>query len=323
MPPRLIVNNLQSYFFTRSGLIKAVDQVSFTINEGETLALVGESGCGKSMTALSILRLLPAPGKIVGGEISLDGSDLLRLPDIEMRRIRGNNIAMIFQEPMTSLNPVLRIGEQITEVIQLHQGDTKPQALEQAAELLNQVGISDPTRRLRDYPHQLSGGQRQRIMIAMALACDPKLLIADEPTTALDVTIQAQIMDLLLELKQQRQMTTLLISHDLGVVAGNADKIAIMYAGQIVEYGTVKKVFANPLHPYTQGLLKCIPQLGQQHQLPAIEGQLPDLKEQLSGCLFLDRCPGPCAPCGHKLPTIEANEADHWVRCWRYDLAST
>lgn len=318
MPPRLVVKNLQSFFFTRTGLIKAVNDVSFTINQGETLALVGESGCGKSMTALSLLRLLPEPGKIVGGEISLDDRDLLRLPDVEMRRIRGNDIAMIFQEPMTSLNPVLRIGEQIAEVLRLHQGVTTQQALEQAAEQLTQVGISDPKRRLRDYPHQLSGGQRQRVMIAMALACDPKLLIADEPTTALDVTIQAQIMDLLLELKQQRQMTTLLISHDLGVVAGNADKIAVMYAGQIVESGTVKRVFENPLHPYTQGLLQCIPRLGQQHNLPTIPGQLPDLREQLEGCLFLDRCPGPCAPCGHQSPQIKETEPDHSVRCWRY-----
>ncbi len=318
MPPRLVVNNLQSYFFTRTGLIKAVDDVSFTIAQGETLALVGESGCGKSMTALSLLRLLPEPGRIVGGEISLDGRDLLRLPDVEMRRIRGNDISMIFQEPMTSLNPVLRIGEQIAEVLRLHQGDTKQQALEQAAELLNQVGIADPKRRLRDYPHQLSGGQRQRIMIAIALACDPKLLIADEPTTALDVTIQAQIMDLLLELKQRQQMATLLISHDLGVVAGNADKLAVMYAGQIVESGTVKRVFENPLHPYTQGLLQCIPRMGQQRTLPTIPGQLPDMREQLEGCLFLDRCPGPCSPCGHQVPQIEEIEPDHWVRCWRY-----
>ncbi len=318
MPPRLVVNNLQSFFFTRTGLIKAVDHVSFTINQGETLALVGESGCGKSMTALSLLRLLPEPGKIVGGEIFLDGRDLLHLPDVEMRRIRGNEIAMIFQEPMTSLNPVLRIGEQIAEVLRLHRGDNKQQAMEQAAELLQQVGISDSSRRLRDYPHQLSGGQRQRIMIAMALACDPKLLIADEPTTALDVTIQAQIMDLLLELKQQRQMTTLLISHDLGVVASNADKIAVMYAGQIVELGGVKDVFSNPLHPYTQALLQCIPRLGQKRALPAIGGQIPDLREALDGCLFLDRCPCPCAPCGHQLPTIKESEPNHWVRCWRY-----
>ncbi len=318
MPPRLTVNNLQSYFFTRTGLIKAVDDVSFSIAQGETLALVGESGCGKSMTALSLLRLLPEPGRIVGGEVFLDGRDLLRLPDVEMRRIRGNDISMIFQEPMTSLNPVLRIGEQIAEVLRLHQGDTKQQALEKAAELLIQVGIADPKRRLRDYPHQLSGGQRQRIIIAMALACDPKLLIADEPTTALDVTIQAQIMDLLLELKQQRQMATLLISHDLGIVAGNADKLAVMYAGKIVESGPVKKIFANPLHPYTQGLLQCIPRLGQKNSLSTIPGQVPDMRKQLEGCLFLDRCPGPCAPCGHQTPETKEIEADHWVSCWRY-----
>ena len=318
MLARLVVKNLQSYFFTRRGLVKAVDNVSFTIDQGETLALVGESGCGKSMTALSLLRLLPEPGRIVSGEISLDGRDMLHLPDIEMRRIRGNDISMIFQEPMTSLNPVLKIGEQIAEVLRLHQGSTTAEALEQAAELLTLVGISDPQRRLRDYPHQLSGGQRQRIMIAIALACDPKLLIADEPTTALDVTIQAQIMDLLLDLKQQRQMATLLITHDLGVVASNADKIAVMYAGQIVESGTVKRVFENPLHPYTQGLLKCIPKLGEHTSLETIPGHLPDLREQLEGCLFLERCPGPCAPCGHQAPKMIESEPDHWVRCWRY-----
>ena len=270
------------------------------------------------MTALSLLRLLPEPGRIVGGEIYLDDRDMLHLPDIEMRRIRGNDISMIFQEPMTSLNPVLKIGEQIAEVLRLHQGATPAAALEQAAELLTQVGISDPQQRLRDYPHQLSGGQRQRVMIAMALACDPKLLIADEPTTALDVTIQAQIMDLLLELKQQRQMATLLITHDLGVVASNADKIAVMYAGQIVEAGTVERVFANPLHPYTQGLLKCIPKLGEHNALETIPGHLPNLHEQLDGCLFLERCPGPCAPCGHQLPEMVENEPEHRVRCWRY-----
>jgi peptide/nickel transport system ATP-binding protein len=317
MNPRLTVKNLQSYFFTRSGLVKAVDDVSFSIWPGETLALVGESGCGKSMTALSLLRLLPEPGRIVGGEILLDDHDLLRLPDTEMRRIRGNDISMIFQEPMTSLNPVLRIGEQVAEVLRLHRGLSPQQALEEAEKQLEQVGIPDPQQRLRDYPHQLSGGQRQRVMIAMALACDPKLLIADEPTTALDVTIQAQIMDLLLELKQQRNMATLLITHDLGVVAGNADKIAVMYAGQIVESGQIEQVFSNPLHPYTQGLLNCVPRLGQKQELPAISGQLPDLYKQHDGCLFVDRCPFPCPPCEKQLPKIEEREPGHWVRCWR------
>lgn len=317
MPQRLEVENLRSYFFTRSGLIKAVDDVSFSIDRGQTLALVGESGCGKSMTALSLLRLLPEPGRVVQGEIRLDGHDLLRLPDLEMRRIRGNQISMIFQEPMTSLNPVLRIGEQIAEVLRLHRGQTLQQALDEAAKLLTQVGVSDPRRRLRDYPHQLSGGQRQRVMIAMALACDPQLLIADEPTTALDVTIQAQIMDLLTSLKEERRMATLLISHDLGVVASNADRVAVMYAGQIVEMAGVKQLFDNPQHPYTQGLLKCIPRLGRKESLTTIAGQLPDLREHHDGCLFIDRCPGPSAPCGHQPPKLEQLEPDHWVRCWR------
>jgi len=318
MTPLLDVKNLQSYFFTRSGLIKAVDNVSFSIDKGETLALVGESGCGKSMTALSLLRLLPEPGKVVGGEIKLAGRDILHLPALEMRRIRGNQISMIFQEPMTSLNPVLRIGEQIGEVLRLHEGHSEQSAHDKAAELLQLVGISDAQRRLRDYPHQLSGGQRQRIMIAMALACDPQLLIADEPTTALDVTIQAQIMDLLQQLKQERQMATLLISHDLGVVASNADQLAIMYAGQIVEAGPVEQLFSNPLHPYTQGLLDCIPRLGRKGALPTIPGQLPNLRLRHDGCLFIDRCDAPCAPCGHEVPELLEIEADHWVRCWRY-----
>ncbi len=318
MPPRLVVENLRSYFFTRSGLVKAVDDVSFTINSGETLALVGESGCGKSMTALSLLRLLPEPGRVVGGEIRLDDRDLLHLPDLEMRRIRGNQISMIFQEPMTSLNPVLQIGEQIAEVLRLHKGSTSPQALEQAADLLTQVGISDPGRRLRDYPHQLSGGQRQRVMIAIALACDPKLLIADEPTTALDVTIQAQIMDLLQKLKEERQMTTLLITHDLGVVASNADRLAVMYAGQIVETGSVVQLFENPLHPYTQGLLNCIPRPGHKGLLPTIPGQLPSLREHHDGCLFIDRCDAPSPPCGHEQMQLKEHKPGHWVRCWRY-----
>jgi len=318
MPPRLDVKNLRSYFFTRSGLVKAVDDVSFSIKKGETLALVGESGCGKSMTALSLLRLLPEPGRVVSGEIHLSGHDLLMLPELEMRRIRGNDISMIFQEPMTSLNPVLRIGEQIAEVLRLHEGLNDQDALDKAAELLKLVGLSDTQRRLSDYPHQLSGGQRQRIMIAMALACDPKLLIADEPTTALDVTIQAQIMDLLQQLKEERQMATLLISHDLGVVASNADKLAIMYAGKIVESGPVAMLFNNPLHPYTQGLLDCIPKLGQKEALATIPGQLPNLRQHHDGCLFIDRCDAPCPPCGHQEPELIEIESDHWVRCWRY-----
>ena len=318
MPPRLSVENLRSYFFTRTGLVKAVDDVSFSIDSAETLALVGESGCGKSMTALSLLRLLPEPGRIVGGEIRLDGKDLLRLPQIEMRRIRGNQISMIFQEPMTSLNPVLKIGEQIAEVLRLHEGVSPRQALDQTEKLLEQVGISDPGRRLGDYPHQLSGGQRQRVMIAMALACNPQLLIADEPTTALDVTVQAQIMDLLVKLKNERQMATLLITHDLGIVASNADRVAVMYAGQIVEVASVPQLFANPLHPYTQGLIKCIPRLGEKQMLDAIPGQLPDLYLHQDGCLYLERCTGPGLPCGNQPPQLMELESGHWVRCWRY-----
>jgi oligopeptide/dipeptide ABC transporter ATP-binding protein len=317
MSERLKVSNLKSHFFTRSGVLKAVDGVSFAINQGETLALVGESGCGKSMTALSLLRLLPPPGKIVSGRIELDQLDLLQLPENEIRTIRGNDISMIFQEPMTSLNPVLKIGEQIAEGLQLHRQMNSKEALNQAAELLSLVGLSDATKRLRDYPHQLSGGQRQRIMIAMALACDPKLLIADEPTTALDVTIQAQIMDLLLDMKEQRNMTTLLISHDLGVVAGNADKIAVMYAGKIVENGTIEKVFSNPQHPYTQGLLACVPRLGKKQALPSIPGSLPDLKKDHQGCLFVDRCPCVCAPCRTQKPQMRTLEDDHQIRCWK------
>ncbi|MFO7812984.1 MAG: ABC transporter ATP-binding protein [Pelovirga sp.] len=318
MPPRLSVANLKSYFFTRNGLLKAVDGVSFHIEQGETLALVGESGCGKSMTALSILRLLPEPGRIVGGEIYLDGRDLLHLPEIEIRRIRGNDISMIFQEPMTSLNPVLKIGDQIAEVLRLHQGLSRREALVQATQSLVQVGISDPQQRLEDYPHQLSGGQRQRVMIAMALACDPKLLIADEPTTALDVTIQAQIMDLLLKLKQQRQMATLLITHDLGIVASNADRVAIMYAGQIIELGSVDKVFSNPLHPYTRGLLQCVPRIGEKNSLATITGQLPDLTKNHEGCLFASRCTCLCDRGQQQRPALKEVAKNHLVRCWRH-----
>ncbi len=319
MPPRLAVDHLQSYFFTSRGILKAVDDVSFAIEPGETLALVGESGCGKSMTALSILRLLPEPGRIVHGEIHLDGRDLLHLPEVEIRRIRGNDISMIFQEPMTSLNPVLRIGDQVAEVLMLHQGLPRRQALAEAVHCLSRVGIADPQQRIRDYPHQLSGGQRQRVMIAMALACDPKLLIADEPTTALDVTIQAQIMDLLAELKRERQMATLLITHDLGVVAGNADRLAIMYAGQIIESGDVPTLFQRPRHPYTRGLLACVPRIGAKTSLSTIPGQLPDLTRQHDGCLFAERCTDPCSVGRGRRPQLREVEPGHLVRCWRHE----
>jgi oligopeptide/dipeptide ABC transporter ATP-binding protein len=316
--PLLEVRNLKTYFFTSRGLVKAIGGISFTLDQGETLALVGESGCGKSMTALSLLRLVPAPGRVVEGEILFDGEDLLRLPLEEMRRIRGNQMAMIFQEPMTALNPVFRVGEQIGEVLRLHKGLDARQAEAAAVELLQQVGIPAPGQRVREYPHQLSGGMRQRVMIAMALACDPRLLIADEPTTALDVTIQAQIMDLLSELKRERKMATLLITHDLGVVAESTDRVAIMYAGLIVEYAPVKEIFARPTHPYTQGLLACIPRLGEKRgRLTPIEGLVPSAADLPPGCSFLERCPERFAPCATKMPPLLEIAPGHFVRCWK------
>jgi len=315
--PLLQVNRLKTYFFTRSGLVKAVDDVSFDISVGETLALVGESGCGKSITSLSILRLVPAPGRVVEGSILFNGQDLLRMPPTEIRRVRGNDIAMIFQEPMTSLNPVFKIGEQIAEVLRLHRGISNLEALERAAALLEQVGISAASNRLRDYPHQLSGGQRQRVMIAMALACDPKLLIADEPTTALDVTIQAQIMELLAELAKDHQMATLLISHDLGVVAGNADRVAVMYAGRIVETGPVQTLFKNPSHPYTRGLLGCIPKPGDKGPLQTIEGQLHPQQNTAEGCPFRPRCATACEQGLTRPPQLRELSPGHFVRCWK------
>jgi len=314
----LEVNNLQTYFFTPEGLVKAIRGIDFHIDAGETLALVGESGCGKSMTALSLLRLVPEPGRVVEGDIRLDGQELLRLPPDEMRRLRGNHIGMIFQEPMTALNPVFRIERQIGEVLQLHKGLDKHQAREAAAELLHQVGIPSPKERLQDYPHQLSGGMRQRVVIAMALACDPQLLIADEPTTALDVTIQAQIMDLLAKLKRERNMAMLLISHDLGVVAESADRVAIMYAGLMLEVAPVKELYANPVHPYTRGLIACIPKVGEKRRrLTPIEGSVPNPGDLPEGCSFLDRCAAPFAPCRGKLPPLTEVSPGHWVRCWK------
>ena len=314
----LTVSNLKTYFFTRDGLTKAIDGIDFTIKRGETLALVGESGCGKSMTALSLLRLIPEPGRIVEGEIRFDGLDLLRMPEEEVRRVRGNHISMIFQEPMTSLNPVFRIGDQIMESLQLHLGKSKQEAAEIATELLHKVGIPAAAQRLNDFPHQLSGGMRQRVMIAMALSCDPQLLIADEPTTALDVTIQAQIMDLLSAIKTEHNMATLLITHDLGVVAENADRVAIMYAGVIVETAPVKELYANPQHPYTQGLLACIPRIGERKQrLVPIEGTVPRAGAHNEGCSFLERCSESFAPCSGELPPLKEVQPGHWVRCWQ------
>ncbi|TYO98223.1 peptide/nickel transport system ATP-binding protein/oligopeptide transport system ATP-binding protein [Geothermobacter ehrlichii] len=318
MAELISIRNLKTYFQTERGIVKAIDGIDLDISRGETLALVGESGCGKSMTALSILRLVPEPGRIVSGEIRFDGQDLLRLPEPELRRIRGNRISMIFQEPMTSLNPVFRVGEQIAEALRLHRGMNRGEALRAAADLMTQVGIPEAGMRLADYPHQLSGGLRQRVMIAMALACDPALLIADEPTTALDVTIQAQIMDLLLDLQRERGMATLLISHDLGVVAESADRVAIMYAGLIVETAATGEIFGEPLHPYTRGLLDCIPKLGEERQrLNPIPGQVPDIADLPPGCAYAERCPLADGHCRSRTPGLKEMRPGHLVRCWK------
>jgi oligopeptide/dipeptide ABC transporter ATP-binding protein len=292
--PILDVAGLTTVFRTDAGIARAVDGVSFSIGEGETLGLVGESGCGKSVTSLSILRLIPQPpGEILrGSTVRFRGRELLSLPERDMRKVRGNDIAMIFQEPMTSLNPVFTVGEQIAEAVRLHRRASRQEARERAIEMLRLVGIPAPDRRAKDYPHQLSGGQRQRVMIAMALCCDPELLIADEPTTALDVTIQAQILDLLVELRERLGMALLLITHDLGVVAQVCDRVAVMYAGRIVEQAPVERIFQDPRHPYTQGLLRAIPQLGRNaDRLVTIPGQVPSALAWPTGCRFRLRCP--------------------------------
>src|SRR5436309_3606901 len=291
--PLLEVRDLRTSFFLEGGEARAVDGVSFALDAGRVLGLVGESGCGKSVTALSLMRLVPPPGRIVGGEVRLDGRDLLGLPEREMRAVRGAGLAMIFQEPMTSLNPVFTVGSQIAEAVRLHRPVSRREAWERAVELLAEVGIAEPARRARDYPHRLSGGMRQRVMIAMAISCEPRVLIADEPTTALDVTIQAEILDLLRALREQRGMALLLITHDLGVVAEQADEVAIMYAGRIVEHASVVDVFDHPRHPYTQALFRSMPGVVgmRRERLEAIPGQVPDLLHLPSGCAFRDRCP--------------------------------
>src|SRR3954464_13738407 len=296
--PLLQVADLKTWFFTRDGVVRAVDGVSFHVMPGETLAIVGESGCGKSVTALSILRLVPAPpGRIVSGRIHLAGRDLLGLSEGEMRQVRGNDISMIFQEPMTSLNPVLTIGRQIAETLILHQGMDRKAAFARAVEALRLVHIPEPERRIQQYPHQLSGGMRQRVMIAMALACNPKLLIADEPTTALDVTIQAQILDLMRGLKEKTGAAIVLITHDLGVVAEMAQRVVVMYAGRKVEEAPVEEIFARPMHPYTRGLLGAMPKLGSsldandRGRLAEISGLVPSLRKPIIGCAFAGRCP--------------------------------
>lgn len=312
MAPLLDVRNLRTYFFTGGGLVKAVRGVDFAIEEGRTLALVGESGCGKSVTALSLLRLVPPPGRVVEGQILFGGEDLRLLPPHEMQRVRGDHIAMVFQEPMTSLNPVLRVGDQIAEVLRVHRGLKRREALERVEELLSKVGISEPRRRRDEYPHELSGGMRQRVVIAMALACNPRLLIADEPTTALDVTIQAQIMALLNELKEQYRMTTLLITHDLGVVAQSADQVAIMHSGLIMEYAPTLTLFEQARHPYTRSLLACLPRLGEKRR----RLETPMRVESHDAATFLDLCPPPFGLQEGKLPPLQEVEPGHLVRCW-------
>jgi len=316
----LEVENLQTHFRTPDGVNRAVDGVSFEVHEGETLAVVGESGCGKSVTASSILRLIPEPPGRIAGSIRFQGRDLLKLDEPQMRKIRGNDISMIFQEPMTSLNPVLSIGRQLGETLRLHEGLDKEAAATRAVEMLALVGIAEPRRRLKEYPHQLSGGMRQRVMIAMALACNPKLLIADEPTTALDVTIQAQILDLMRDLKQRVGAAIILITHDLGVVAEVAERVMVMYAGRKVEEAPVGRLFRSPRHPYTQGLLGAVPKLGssltgEETRLAEIPGLVPSLKNRIEGCVFASRCALASDLCRRAVPPLELKAPGHLAAC--------
>jgi peptide/nickel transport system ATP-binding protein len=319
----LEVDDLRTHFFTRDGVVRAVDGVSFGIAPGETLALVGESGCGKSVTSLSVMRLIASPGRVVSGSIRFDGRDLLGLSEPAMRKVRGNEISMIFQEPMTSLNPVLTIGRQIAEALVLHRGMARGEANERAIEMLRLVHIPEAARRAAEYPHQMSGGMRQRVMIAMALACGPKLLIADEPTTALDVTIQAQILDLMRELQAKTGTAILLITHDLGVVAEMAQRVVVMYAGRKVEEASVEQLFARPRHPYTRGLMNSMPRLGSGHgarkRLQEIGGMVPSLREPIAGCAFADRCAYAVDRCRGELPEFAAKTPGHAVACWEAD----
>jgi len=322
----LEIEGLKTHFFTRDGVVRAVDGVSFSVAPGETLAVVGESGCGKSVTSLSILRLIASPpGRIVEGSIRFQGQDLLALSERGMRDIRGNEISMIFQEPMTSLNPVLSVGRQITETLTLHRGLSKEAAKARAIEMLRLVGIPEPASRLRQYPHEFSGGMRQRVMIAMALACDPKLLIADEPTTALDVTVQAQILDLMRQLKARTGTAIILITHSLGVVAEMAQRVIVMYGGRKVEEASVGALFATPRHPYTRALLNSVPRLRSslagngKARLAEIAGVVPSLKEAIPGCIFAPRCRHASEPCRQSYPPLEQKAAGHWVACWEAD----
>lgn len=320
----LSIRDLQTHFRTEDGVVKAVDGVSFDLAEGETLGIVGESGSGKSVTCLSLLRLVPSPPAFFpGGEVRFDDRDLLKLSEAEMEKIRGDKVAMIFQDPMTSLNPYLTVERQLTEVLEVHRDLSRAEARSLCIEMLGKVGIPSPDKRIDQYPHEYSGGMRQRVMIAMALLCNPRLLIADEPTTALDVTIQAQILELISELKRDLNMGVILITHDLGVVAGTTDRIAVMYAGRIVEYGQTDDVFENPRHPYTRGLLQSVPRLDQQDaELTAIPGLPPDLSALPGGCPFHPRCELANDRCRSDYPDVVNFQHGHWAACWEAEAPS-
>jgi peptide/nickel transport system ATP-binding protein len=320
MPDQLLsISHLSTHIETADGTVKAVNDVSLTVAPGRVLGLVGESGCGKSMTALSVMRIVPPPGRIVGGAIQFQGIDLLSLPEREMQKVRGRKIAMIFQEPMTALNPVLTVGEQIAEMLRHHLGMSRDAARSRSIELLRQVGVPSPEERYRAYPHQLSGGLRQRIMIAIAISCEPALIFADEPTTALDVTIQAQILELLRRLQRELHLSLVLISHDLGVIAQMADEVAVMYAGRIVERAPTARLFSEPLHPYTQGLMQSLPSRARRNRgqrLTAIPGTVPQLQHLPAGCAFHPRCSAAVARCATDEPTLKPLAPAHDVRCW-------
>ncbi|WP_067841970.1 ABC transporter ATP-binding protein [Amphibacillus sediminis] len=319
--PILEIRNLQTSFFTDKFEVKAVDGVNFAVPKGKTLGIVGESGSGKSITSLSILRLIQNPGKVKGGEVIFKGENLLDKTEAQMRQIRGNEISMIFQEPMTSLNPVYTVGQQISESFQIHQKMSKKEAMLRSVEMLKLVGIPSPERRVKQYPHELSGGMRQRVMIAMALACDPELLIADEPTTALDVTIQAQILELMKDLQNRLGMSIIMITHDLGVVAETCDYVAVMYMGKVVEYAAVKDLFKHPKHPYTVGLLNSLPRHDidlEDEELQVIKGSVPSPADMPKGCRFAPRCPFASEICRERLPDLEESEDGNQIRCWIY-----
>jgi len=321
----LAIDGLQTYFYPPEGVVKAVDGVSFNIPRSKCIGILGESGCGKSVTAMSVMRLIPdPPGKIVAGSVFFEDTDLLKIPLSRMRKIRGNKISVIFQEPMTALNPVYSLGEQIGDIYRTHKSVSKKDSLDKAIEMLQLVGIPSPERRICDYPHQLSGGMRQRAMIAMALVCRPKLLIADEPTTALDVTIQAQILDLVVKLQEELKMTVMLITHDLGVISEMADEVVVMYAGLVVEKAPIDVLFSSPLHPYTRGLMKSLPKLGDKYlygeqPLPEMKGMVPNLAHLPSGCLFAPRCLEAMDRCHNERPPIFTMNKEHEARCWLVD----